>query len=123
MDDQEFKFDSKILFAQRATRKMVKRDTWILILALFGSFILLFILDNWFPSIGILFLPLLIVFYIANNWRQWTALIENQLRCPHCEELLAERVNLLFSPSPVCRHCKKVALASIKQLEQGEQID
>jgi 4-hydroxybenzoate polyprenyltransferase len=121
MDDQEFKFDSETLYAQRATRKMVKRDTWILILALFGSFILLFILDNWFPSIGILFLPLLIVFYVANNWRQWAALIENQLRCPHCGELLAEGVNLLFSPSAVCRHCKKVALASTKQLEQ--QID
>jgi hypothetical protein len=123
MSDIELKLDKETMQAQRATRNMVKRDTWILILAFFGSLILLFVLKKWFPSITILFLPLLIVFYIVSNWRQWNALIVNQLRCPHCGQLLAEHVNLLWSPSPKCRHCGEIALASIKQLEQDEQSD
>src|SRR5689334_10945120 len=121
MYDQDLDLDEETLRAQRATRDMVKRDTGILIFLLLSSLVLLFVLKNWFPSIIILFLPLLITFYLVNNWRQWNALIVHQLRCPHCGERLAEHVNLLISPSKRCRQCKEIALASIRQLETDER--
>jgi len=123
MGMQELKLDQETMQAQRAARNMIKRDTRILIYSLLGSFFLLYVLNKQFPITLILFLPIIISFLVINNWRQWNALIVYQLRCPHCGKLLADRVNFFLSPSPRCRYCHEIALVSIQQLEQNEEIE
>lgn len=114
------KLDNENLQAQRAVRNMVKRDTIILVCAFFGGLFLMFVLGKNFHLDGILGIPFLLFFLVINNWRQWKALIDHKLRCPHCGQLLAERVNFFWSPSPNCRHCGEIALATIEQLKQDE---
>jgi len=117
------KLDRETLQAQRAVRNIVKHDTKILVYSLLGSLFLLYVLSKKFPIVIVLLIPILVMFLAINNWRQWKALIDYKLRCPHCGQVLAERVNFFWSPSPKCRHCGEIALATIKQLEQDEQVD
>ena len=121
MELQEF--DKDTLQAQRIARNMVKRDTKILVYSLLATLVLLFMLSKRFPLSMVLLIPALIAFLVLNNWRQWKALIDFKLRCPHCGQLLAKKVNLFWSPSPKCRNCGEIALASIRQLKEAEQAE
>ena len=119
MDEKRLKFYEETILPQRAARNMIKRSSLILILTFFASLILLiFFGERIPPTLALYLIPIIIiVLYMTNNWQQWNAAIVNQLRCPHCGQPLAERVNLFLSPSPRCRHCKRIALVSIEQLE------
>lgn len=112
--------DEETLKAQRAARESVKRDSRFIMIAVFGGLILLYGLYTGLDQRWVIYLilPFIFVIYMVSNWRQWVALLTFELRCPHCHRRLAERVNLLSSPTPNCPHCGQRALAPIKQLEQ-----
>ena len=57
---------------------------------------------------------------VTMNWRQWAALIKYQVRCQHCNRLLAEKVEWLKSPTSKCPYCGERALATLRQLEGKE---
>jgi phage FluMu protein Com len=122
MNNQEIGNQSKTLQVQRRAQRMMGRDTRILIFVFLGSYIPVFTLTKSFTLIDLLFLPLAFLLYLANNLRRWNALVVNQVRCPHCGGMLAERVHLLSGPSPNCPRCKEVAFASIVKIRPGEII-
>ncbi len=123
MLEQEFKFDKETLKIQRAARNEMRRKMKVLFFMFVAGVILILGLNRIYPSAGgftiFLFLPLL----FGSNWIQWNTLITHKIQCPHCGQLLAKRANLLFSPSPKCRHCGKIALASIAQLVRDAQSE
>lgn len=107
--------DEKTLAIQRAVRNDVKRDAIILMSILILGMILLLV---GFGSIH-LTIPFLITIYVTSNWRQWNALLKNNLHCPHCNQPIANGVKLHTSPSHNCPHCGKRTLATIKQLKES----
>lgn len=61
--------------------------------------------------------------YFGSNWWQWRVMQVYALRCPHCNELLADSIHLLRAPNFFCPHCGKEALATSRELAAADTPD
>ena len=123
---QPISLSPQALQTQREAMNMVQRERKILLIlavvGLIAIFVLLMLTLKSLPiySALLLYFGFYGLVRVAMNWRQWAALIKYQVRCPHCNQLLAEQVEWLKSPTPKCPRCGERALATLQQLEGKE---
>lgn len=113
--------DNETLQEQLKARKVMKREMLYFLGVLLLGMICFFAFGISSILGLILFFAFLAAFRTATVWYQWNFLMRFQLTCPFCKKPLAEKYNLLISPSHNCPHCGKRALAPIKQLTEFEK--
>jgi hypothetical protein len=117
------KFKAEDIRIQRAARKMVVHERRVIQGVMMVGFLLLLImavvLSPRYP-VYLVILPVVLFYLVMRvviNWRQWQALLVNQVKCPSCNALVADRVHLMKPPNSNCPHCGKRAQATLEQLE------
>lgn len=106
----------------RARRTMKREVVWFYAIGLVGT--LVFWVFNRASLLGLGgYLLFLAALRTAAVWYQWNFLSRFQLACPHCRQPLATKMSFLKSPTHMCPHCGKQALAPIRQLVEFEKFD
>ena len=113
--------DKDTLQEQLNARNSMKKKMPIFYGILLLGFIGYFLFGRGSALGFVAFFLFLIVFRSVIVWYQWDFLIRFKLKCPHCNQLLATRANVLISPNHDCPHCGQRALAPIKQLVEFEK--
>lgn len=109
------------LVQQIKARNIIDRDTVLFTIGSLLSFIALFFFILLVRNVpGFIYMLMLIVLmislWIITVWRQWSVLLEVDIKCPNCHKPLAEKINWLKTPGHNCPHCGRVALFSTEYL-------
>jgi len=116
-------FDKEVLRTQLKARNVMKREM-LIFYALIAIGTLLCLLFGFRSYYGfIVFLLYLLIVRTVAVWYQWNFLVRFNLKCPHCGQPLAGRLNLLKNPGEKCPHCGQLAMIPIKQLEAFEKSE